>query len=349
MQSDEISRSKWTIAWPVQWRISIRSLIVTSILICLIIVMGLIAMMIGTLQLDMLEVWQALTGQAEGVARTVVVEWRLPRALAAIIFGAGLGVSGAIFQSLTKNPLGSPDVIGFSAGSYTGALLVLLGTKSISFVGVAAGAMIGGMGTAFIVYLLAFRHGSKGFRLIIVGIAISALLGSLNSMMLLRSEADAALSAASWGIGSLNGISWGQAAPSLCTVLLLLVISGLQTRGLREMELGDEIAKTHGVFIEKSRLLLIVTAVALTAAPTAVMGPVSFVALAAPQMARRLAGASQSLVPAAAMGSLLLLGADFLAQRLFHGTVLPVGVVTLSLGGIYLVWLLFRQARKSPL
>lgn len=349
MQTDEKDRNKIILSWPVQWKISPRSLMITSLLVAVLILLGLSSLMFGTLKLSLMEVWQALSGQAEGPAKTVVIDWRLPRALAAAVFGAGLGVSGAIFQSLTQNPLGSPDVIGFSAGSYTGALLVLLGTSSLSLPGVAAGAMVGGAGTALVVYFLAFRHGTKGFRLIVVGIAVSALLGSLNSMLLIRSEADAALSAAAWGIGSLNGISWGQAGPAILLILLCLIISGLQTRGLREMELGDEIAVTHGVPIEKSRLALIITAVALTAFPTAVMGPVSFVALAAPQIARRLAGASQSLVPAAVTGALLLLGADVLAQRLLPGTILPVGMVTLSLGGIYLAVLLFKQAGRNQL
>ncbi|MHA6533883.1 FecCD family ABC transporter permease [Paenibacillus sp. BAC0078] len=346
MRPVQYGRRELVLAWPLKIRLRVKAMLATLAMLGVVIAVGVFSLTVGTMPVSVVDVFKAITGHAEGIARTVVVEWRLPRAVAAIVFGAGLGASGAIFQSLTKNPLGSPDIIGFTSGSYTGALLVLLGTGAVSFAAVASGAIIGGIGTAVIVYVLAFRGGSKGFRLIIVGIGISAMLGSLNSMLLLRSEPDAAFTAAAWGVGSLNGVDWSQVMPASIMVIALLMGAILQTRPLREMELGDDTAKAHGVVVEQSRFLLIATGVALTAVPTAVMGPVSFVALAAPQMARRLAGASHSLIPAAAMGSLLLLGSDFLAQRLIRGTVFPVGVVTLSLGGGYLVWLLFVQARK---
>lgn len=195
--------------------------------------------------------------------------------------------------------------------------------------------------------MLALRQGTQGFRLIIVGIAISAILGSVNSMLLLRSDAVVALTAAAWGVGSLNGITWSQTLPAMILVLLLLVCAGMMNRPLREMELGEDAAKSHGVRIERSQFVLILIAVALTAAPTAVMGPITFVALVAPQIAQRFTKSAESLVPAAAMGAFLLLGADVFAQRIIPGIILPVGVVTLSLGGIYLVWLLFHQARSA--
>jgi len=332
---------------PVKLRIDVRSLIVTAILLGATIAIGVFALMVGTLNISISEVFSALFGQATGMTRTVVVEWRLPRVLGAIIFGAGLSVSGAIFQSITRNPLGSPDIIGFSAGSYTGVLIVLLVFGSTSFTGVATGALVGGFTTAILIYLLAFRGGTQGFRLIIVGIAISAILGSINSMLLLQSEAEAALTAAAWGVGSLNGIDWEHVLPASILVLFLLTFAVFMNRPLRGMELGQDAAKSHGVRIERSQLLLILVAVALTAVPTAVMGPVSFVALAAPQIAKRFTKSEESLVPAAAMGAFLLMGADVFAQRIIPGMILPVGVVTLSLGGIYLVWLLFHQARSG--
>ncbi|CAH1219245.1 Ferric enterobactin transport system permease protein FepG [Paenibacillus sp. JJ-223] len=343
----QAGRREWAVTWPIKIRLGVKALLATLAMLGIVIALGVLSLMVGTMPVSVADVFRAIMGHAEGMVRTVVVEWRLPRAIAAMVFGAALGASGAIFQSLTKNPLGSPDIIGFSSGSYTGALLVLLGTGTVSFAAVASGAILGGIGTAVIVYALAFRGGSKGFRLIIVGIGISAMLGSLNSMLLLRSDPDAAFAAAAWGVGSLNGVSWEQVLPASVVAVALLLGAMLQTRPLREMELGDDTAMAHGVAVEKSRFLLIATAVVLTAVPTAVIGPVSFVALAAPQMAKRLAGASRSLMPAAAMGALMMLGADFAAQRLIRGTVFPVGVVTLSLGGLYLVWLLFMQARKN--
>lgn len=332
---------------PVQSRIDVRSMIVTMILLGATFAIAVFALMVGTMQLTIQEVFSALIGQETGMTRTVVVEWRLPRVLAAIIFGAGLAVSGAIFQSLTRNPLGSPDIIGFTSGSYTGALVVILLSSATSQIGIASGALIGGFATAILIYLLALRNGTQSFRLIIVGIGISAILGSVNSMLLLSNDAEVALTAAAWGVGSLNGIGWIQVIPGSLLVILFLICASIMNRPLREMELGEDAAKSHGVRIERSQLLLIFIAVALTAAPTAVMGPVSFVALVAPQIAQRFTKSVESFFPAAAMGSFLLLGADVLAQRAVSGVILPVGVVTLSLGGIYLVWLLFHQARSA--
>lgn len=330
----------------VKLRIEVRSLVVTAILFAMTLALALYGLMAGTLQLSIHDVFSAISGEAAKMTRTVVLEWRLPRVLSAIMFGAALAASGSIFQSLTRNPLGSPDIIGFTSGSYTGALFVILVSKSTSYLGIATGALIGGFSTAVLIYLLAFRKGTQSFRLIIVGIAVSTILGSLNSMLLLRSKSEVAYTAAAWGIGSLNGISWEQALPPMLIVIVGFICATVMNRPLREMELGDDAAKSHGIRLEPSRLLLILIAVVLTAAPTAVMGPVSFVALAAPQIAIRFTKSAQSFAPTAAMGAFLLLAADLAAQRLFAGMILPVGVVTLSLGGFYLVGLLFRQARS---
>lgn len=331
----------------IKLRIDARSLVVTAVLLGATLVIACFGLMIGTLRLSVHEVFAALSGDAAKMTRTIVVEWRLPRVLAAMIFGAGLAVSGSIFQSLTRNPLGSPDIIGFTSGSYTGALIAMLIAGSTSFIGIAAGALIGGMATAVLIYLLAFRKGTQGFRLIIVGVATSTILSSVNSVLLLRSKAEVALTAAAWGVGSLNGISWAQSIPAMVAVVVLLLIAAVMARPLRAMELGEDAAKAHGIRSERTRLVLILIAVVLTAAPTAVMGPVSFVALAAPQIALRFTKSAQSFAPVAAMGAFLMLGADMVAQRIVPGTIFPVGVVTLSLGGLYLVGVLFRQARSS--
>ncbi|MGN7453402.1 FecCD family ABC transporter permease [Paenibacillus pasadenensis] len=331
----------------IQLRIDARSLAVTAVLVSMTLALAVAGLMMGSLRLSVAEVWAALNGEGTKMARTIVVEWRLPRVLAAIVFGAGLAVSGAIFQSLTRNPLGSPDIIGFTSGSYTGALVAMLIVGSTSFAGIAAGALIGGLATAVLIYSLAFRKGTQGFRLIIVGVAISTILSSLNSMLLLRSKAEVALTAAAWGAGSLNGISWAQSAGSLIVVAALLLAAMAMIRPLQAMELGEDAAKARGVRVERSRLVLILLAVVLTAAPTAVMGPVSFIALAAPQIALRLTKSLHSFAPAAAMGAFILLSADLAAQRLVPGVLLPVGVVTLTIGGLYLVGILFRQARSA--
>ncbi|MFG1944002.1 FecCD family ABC transporter permease [Nonomuraea sp. NPDC048826] len=293
------------------------------------------------------EVIQALAGQGSGATRLVIVEWRLPRVLLALLIGAALGLSGAVFQSLLRNPLGSPDVIGFNTGAYTGVLVMML------FVGrdhlqTAAGALIGGLLAAAVVYLLAYRHGVQGFRLIIVGIAISAVLASVNQWLIIKVKLQLAVAAAIWGQGSLNTVTWDQVPVVAAAVTLLAgALLALGPR-LSLLAMGEEPAAALGVRTERTRVLYLVAGVALTAVATAAAGPISFVALAAPQLARLLTrSAGVALAPSAMMGALLLTTSDWLGQRLFAPTQLPVGVVTVSLGGLYFAWLLARPARKA--
>ncbi|WP_119698768.1 FecCD family ABC transporter permease [Microbacterium halotolerans] len=326
-------------------RFAVRSAVTAAVLAGISVVLALVALTLGDYPVPLTDVVLALTGQEAGTANLIVVEWRAPRALAALVFGAALGVSGAIFQSLTRNPLASPDIIGFSTGSFTGALVVIIVIGG-SYLQVAAGALVGGILTAALVYMLAYRRGVQGFRFIIVGIGISAMLASLNTWMMLRADLEVAMSAAVWNAGSLNGITWAQAGAGSVAIAALMLVAAAQSSGLRQIELGDDAAKALGVRIEPLRLGLIVTGVALTAAVTAAAGPISFIALAAPQIARRLARTpGVTLIPAATMGALLLLVADILAQHALPAS-LPVGVVTVVIGGSYLVWLLIHEARR---
>ena len=308
-------------------------------------VVALVALGIGDYPLSPLEVVRALTG-TDGFASTIVLEWRLPRVLAALVFGAALGASGAIFQSLTRNPLGSPDVIGFSTGAYTGAIIVIVSGASSSL-GTAGGALAGGLATALAVYLLAYRGGVPGLRLIIVGIGVTALLHSVNSWLLLRAQSEVALTASFWGAGSLALVGWSQLVPALVLLAVLTPLVVALSRPLRQLELGDDAARSHGLRAEGSRLALVVVGVALTAVVTASTGPIAFVALAAPQLARRLVGsAGVPLVAGAVTGAVLLLVADLVAQHIASSPV-PVGLVTLVIGGVYLITLLVGESRRS--
>lgn len=332
--------------------LSTRALAVCAVLVGLCALVGVVSLAVGRYPLTIAEVLQALSGGAEGIQHTVVVEWRLPRAAAALLFGAALGVSGAIFQSLTRNPLGSPDIIGFASGSYTGALVVIILIGG-GYLQVAAGALVGGCLTAALVYVLAYRGGVQGFRLIIVGIAVSAMLHALNTWMLIRASLEVALSAAVWGAGTLNGIGWSQMIPATAVLAVFFIAAAFLARPMRLLELGDDASRALGVRTERSRLSLVVLGVGLTATVTAAAGPISFISLAAPQIARRLTGsASVTMGASAVMGAFLLAAADFLAQHgftLFLGreTTLPVGVMTVSIGGLYLIWLIIREARKG--
>lgn len=309
--------------------------------------LGMLALQSGNLAFTSAQVWQALTGSAPRNVALIVIDWRLPRVLTALLIGAALGVSGAIFQSLLRNPLGSPDILGFNTGAYTGVLVALV-LFDQSMGGMTAAAMVGGIATALLVWLLAWRNGVDTFRLIIVGIGIRALLMAFNSWLVISASLDAALSAGLWSAGSLNGLTWAKLPLTGTLIVMALLGAGLLARRMRLLEMGDESACALGVPVERTRMLLMLVGVMLTAAATALVGPVSFVALVAPQIARRLGGSLRLLLPMSALcGALLLLGADFAAQRLFQPYQLPVGVITVSLGGLYLLALLVRESRRK--
>ncbi|CAI0859987.1 Ferric enterobactin transport system permease protein fepG [Serratia fonticola] len=299
----------------------------------------------GTLQLSAAQVIDALRGEGPANLAVIVTQWRLPRVAMALLLGAALGLSGAIFQSLLRNPLGSPDVIGFNTGAYSGVLVAIVLFNS-SVIGITSGALAGGLLTAGVVYLLAWSNGVETFRLIIVGIAVRALLLAANTWMIISASLEASMTAGLWNAGSLNGITWAKSLPVLAVLLLALLVLLTLTRRMRLLEMGDDTACALGVGVERSRLLLLV-GVILTAAATAVAGPISFIALVAPQIARRLCANQHVLLLTALTGALLLLAADVAAQRLFMPYQLPVGVLTVSIGGIYLIWLLIRESRKK--
>ncbi|MFF9149524.1 FecCD family ABC transporter permease [Streptomyces sp. NPDC014861] len=326
-------------------RLHRRSVVVCAVLGVAVAATSVLALMTGSYPLSAGQVLAALTGRESGIVHDVVVDWRLPRVVAALAFGAALGVSGAVFQSLLRNPLADPGIVGFSQGSYTGALVVILVIDG-TYAQLVGGALLGGMATAVAVYVLAHRRGVQGFRLIVVGIGVSAMLGSLNTWLILKADLDQAMSAAAWGAGSLNGVSWEQVAIGGACVAALLLPVGALSRPMRQMELGDDAAAAQGVRVSHTRLGLILVGVALTATVTAATGPIAFVSLVAPQIGRRLARtAGITLFPAAFVGALLCLASDYVAQHIAP-TPLPIGVITVVLGGGYLGYLLFTEARK---
>lgn len=301
----------------------------------------------GAVTLDFTQVFNALTGSAPRNITMVVTEWRLPRVVMAILVGAALGVSGAIFQSLLRNPLGSPDVMGFNTGAWSGVLvaMVLFGQHLTA---IAFSAMAGGVLTSLVVWALAWRNGIETFRLIIIGIGIRAMLMAFNTWLLLRASLETSLTAGLWNAGSLNGLTWAKTLPATPIIMLMLVCAWLLVRRMRLLEMGDDSACALGVSVERSRLTLMLVAVVLTAAATAIAGPISFIALVAPHIARRISGTARwGLTQSALCGALLLLVADLCAQQLFMPYQLPVGVVTVSLGGIYLIVLLVQESRKK--
>ncbi|MEU4835541.1 iron chelate uptake ABC transporter family permease subunit [Streptosporangium sp. NPDC023615] len=329
-------------------RVSVRLLTVSAALFLSAVGLTVVALTHGDYPLTIQQVFGALTGGERGFERTIVVTWRLPIAIAAVVFGALLGIGGAIFQSLTRNPLGSPDVIGFDAGSYTAVVVAILVIGTGSYWWIAFAAIAGGMATAFVVYVLANRRGVQGFRLIIVGIGVSALLGSVNSYLVSRAEIEDAMTVGFWGAGSIARVSWPPLVPAMAVAAAIVVSAALLSPAMRRLELGDDAAVTLGTRPGPARLGLIVTGVATVAVVTAAAGPIGFIALAAPQLARRLTrSAGVSLVASAGMGATLLAGAHLLSLLVAQAyRPVPVGLITVCLGGGYLIWLLIRETHQ---
>ncbi len=336
---------------PLSLRFSLRAVLVGSVLSLLVIGLAVLLLGTGSLPIRASEVLASLLGQGDNaMVDRIVSRVRLPRVLTAVLVGSALGMAGAIFQSIARNPLGSPDVIGFTTGAASGAIVQIIlfdaGPLATALAAVAAGML-----TALLVLLLARRgQGSQGYRLVLVGIGMGATLSGLNQLLLVTGDLDQALFAQLWLAGSLNTRTWAHVMPAALGLALIVPVALLHRRELALMEMGDGTASQLGVAVERSRLRLVLAAVGLTAIATAAAGPIAFIALAGPQLARRLTRtAGVPLVCAALMGATLLLVADWLSQRLAATAQLPVGLVTGVLGGCYLLWLITTQRPQHPL
>lgn len=329
-----------------------RALAVTTILVLAALAVMVLTVLTGTYNISAADaLGTLLRATGSDLDRFIVIDQRLPRALAAVLVGAMLALSGAIFQSLSRNPLGSPDIVGFTTGASTGGLLAILLASASSTYQIGAGTIIGGFATAGLVALAALRRGVGGDNLVLAGIALSEMLSAANSYLISRAPLQSAEAAKAWQYGSFNAISWGQVRPLLMAAIVLLPQVLWLVRPAAVLEMGDDVATGLGVRVGRIRGAMLGYGVVLAAVCVAVAGPIGFLALAAPQLARRLSrSAGITMVASAAMGALLLGGADLLAQRLLSPFQIPVGLVSAAMGGIYLIWLLMvpsEQARRA--
>ncbi|MFB7612371.1 FecCD family ABC transporter permease [Streptomyces gardneri] len=320
-----------------------------SVLGLLVLTVAVAVVLIGTGDFPMTpgEVVDTLLGKGTVVQEFAVMDLRLPRVLVAVCVGAALAVGGAVFQSVSRNPLGSPDVIGFGQGATVGALAVIVLFQGDA-AAAAGGAVVGGLVTGVTIYLLAWKKGVHGYRLVLVGIGAAAMLTSVIHYLITKANLVDATRATVWMTGSLDGRDWSQFWPlfAVCCVLLPLVLG--HGRALRMLEMGDDAAYALGVKVERTRIVLMASAVLLVAVATSAAGPIVFVSLSAPQLARRLTRApGPNLAASALMGSALLLSADWIATNAFGERQLPVGVVTGILGGCYLLWLLVTERKAG--
>ncbi|WP_020658827.1 FecCD family ABC transporter permease [Amycolatopsis benzoatilytica] len=323
-----------------------RSFAVSLGLVLALAAVAVAALSVGAISVAPADVVRTLLGNGSRLTNFAVLDLRLPRVLIAVCVGAALGMSGAVFQSLTRNPLGSPDIIGFNYGATTGGLLAILAFGG-GLAGISLGALAGGLLTSLAVYLLAWQQGVRGNRLVLVGIGISAILQAVNFYLIVNAKLADVSRATVWLTGSLDNLGWDHVWPAAAALAVVTPAVLLGARWLNILEMGDDTALALGVRVEASRLYLLIVGTAACALATAVAGPIAFVSLTAPQLAKRLTKASgASLLPAAWAGAVLVLAADFAAQRIAGSGTLPVGVATAALGGSYLGWLLWYRRRR---
>ncbi|WP_232852179.1 FecCD family ABC transporter permease [Nocardia acididurans] len=337
--------------WALSWVWRPRMVLALSVTGLLVVALGLLTVSTGDYFIPLPDVFAALSGDSGDAGnRLVVMEFRLPRAVLGAAAGAALGISGAIVQSVARNPLASPDVLGITAGAGTVAVAAATGASGFGVlagaIGTTAAAIAGGLGTGLAVYLLAWRRGIDGYRLILIGIAVTAFLHAVTDWLLARADLRNAAAAQSWLSGSLDGRDWSDAAVVAIGLSCCVALLFWHARSLGPMQLGDDCAVGVGVPLGRARALLLIIAVLLAGVAVAGVGPVPFVAFAAPQIAMRLCRAPvPPLVGSAATGALLLLGADWTARSLWERE-LPVGVITALLGGPLLVALVLRRNRR---
>ncbi|MFD4480113.1 MULTISPECIES: FecCD family ABC transporter permease [unclassified Streptomyces] len=288
------------------------------------------------------EVLKVLTGQPSP-DELVVGTLREPRMVVGLLVGAAFGVAGGLIQTVARNPLASPDIIGISQGA--SALTVgamTLGVTSATVLPYLS--VIGGVAAAALVYVFAWRGGLHATRFVLIGIGFAIALRSVTTLFMTKGDYLVAQQAQIWMTGSLNGRGWTEAAPLGWTLLALLPFVFWAARAQRSVTMDDDTATALGVRLGHVRLGLVLLGVVLASVATGAAGPVDFVALLAPQIARRLTRTAQiPLFCSALLGALIMVLADLLARRLFSPTELPVGVLTAAVGAPYLIWLIVRS------
>lgn len=324
-----------------------RTAVVGLVLVLVTLLVAFLALGMGNSSYGYRDIAEVLAGGGRRSAHFVIFGLRMPRIVLAVLVGAALGASGAVFQALTRNPLGSPDLIGFTMGAQTGILVAVL-LFGGAFLSVTVAALIGGLATGALIWVFSFRGGFGGLRLVLAGIAISSMLGSFNRWLIVRADADSAYGALKAATGTLSDANWGLVATTGPLMVLTLVLVFVRGRDVRALHLGLDLATSLGTRVNRAQALLVLLGTALVALATMAAGPLTFIALVAPHVARMLARtAAATPALSAAVGAVLLLGADVVSQTLLES--LPVGTVTASVGGLYFMGLLLVEARKKRL
>lgn len=289
-----------------------------------------------------------LFGYGDPFLAFLIHELRGPRILAAVVAGAGLGAGGCLLQTMARNRLATPNIVGLDNGATAFAIASIVAVP-ISLATPAL-ALIGAATAAALAFGLSGGMGSKGYRFIVMGVGIGAVFGALTNFMLARTDMDSANAAYPWTVGSLNARPDEALWWMFICLVFCLPIGAFLTRSLNIMRLSDQVAISLGVAMYRVRWLTLAITVCLTGFAVALAGPVGMIALVAPEAARHIIAANRvSVWHAAVFGSLFLLLADIVGQRLWSPIEIPVGLITAIVGSPYLIWLLLRKQTNQAL
>lgn len=321
-----------------------RRVVVPVALLVAILAVGLVSLGVGESGSSPAEVVRALTGSGEG--SFTLMRLRLPRLLLAVLVGAGLGAAGSLLQTLLSNPLASPDLVGISQGASAAAVTAALVAGASGAV-VSAAAFAGALAVALVIGALAWRQGFTGQRFVLIGVGFAFAVNALINFLVTRADVREAQGALAWLVGSLGTPHWEEVAVTAVGLAVVGALCVPLVRPLRMLQLGDDTARALGVRVTAVRVGVTLVAVAFAAVAIAAAGPVAFVAFVAEPIARRLVGGSEAAVVAsAAVGALVVVAADLVAQHLLPLREVPVGVVTSLVGAPYLLLLLARENRR---
>nr|WP_082341757.1 iron ABC transporter permease [Paenibacillus solani] len=325
---------------------------VSMILLLAIAAVFLVSLNMGTMKIPLAEVIKAFNGTGSEQNYTVLVHFRLPRMVIAILIGAGIAVSGAILQSVSRNALADPGILGINSGAGLAVVLYIFYFQGSSFSsGVLSvymmpfAALFGAFLAAFLIYTLAWKQGVTPIRLVLVGIGINAAFAALIIVFQLMMDPNNFMQATIWLSGSIWGASWEYVYAILPWILLLIPWALYKSQNLNVLNLGDHTATGLGVTVERERRILLFISVALAGACVAVGGGIAFLGLVAPHLARKLVGPRhQGMLPVSALlGSLVLLVADMIGKNLMAPSEIPVGLVVSCLGAPYFIYLLIKD------
>ena len=341
---------------PSSWVVRPRMVAVTLTGLALMLLLFLLSVGVSDYPLTPLDVARILLGGGTRIENVVVLSDSLPRALVSVLVGFALGAAGALSQLIARNPLATPDILGITAGSSAAAVAAIAFANGwgawLADIGVPAAALIGGLVTAVVMYVLAWpgrkaNHGINPLRLVLIGVGVTWLLQALTSFLLTRADIKDVARAQVWLVGSVSQSTWSSVWPVAIAVVVGIVVIAMMSRQIDALSLGQDMARGLGVRTTAVSTTVLLVAVGLTAMAVSAAGPIAFIALLAPQIGMRLA---RTPVPtpllAGVIGAILVLAGDLLCRTVLPSG-LPVGIVTAAVGGPFLIYLMVSMSRKA--